>query len=154
MKIKFFAVLAMACASFMFAGCVGTVDGGNRAGWVFLPDKMEGLYERTSDQVYDASKAVLLLKGVLVAERVIHTPFTASTNAPSSTAPVAGAVIYRSLEGKVNQNSVYVKVQEVDPAKPLTQVTVQVRTKAGGTDQGLAHEIEKEIALKLAQMRQ
>lgn len=146
MKIKFFVLLAIGCASFMFAGCVSTVDGGKKAGWLFLPDKMEGLYERSTDQVYDASKAVLALRGVLVAERVIHTPAPTGTNAPTSG---VGSVVYRSLEGRVNQSDVFVKVQEIDPAKPLTQVTVQVRTKSGGTDLTLCHEIEKEIALKL-----
>jgi hypothetical protein len=40
-------------------------------------------------------------------------------------------------------------VSEVDQAKPISDVVVQVRTKAGGTDIELAHDIEKQIALAL-----
>jgi hypothetical protein len=39
------------------------------------------------------------------------------------------------------------RVQPVD-AK-VTEILVQARTKAGGTDVDLAHEMEKQVALKL-----
>ncbi len=55
-----------------------------------------------------------------------------------------------SLEGRINQRIVYVKVTEEDPNKPITDITVQVRTKLGGPDRELAHQIEKEIALELS----
>ena len=62
---------------------------------------------------------------------------------------VAENRINNSLEAKVNQNHVYVKVNEEDAAKPITGVVVQVRTKGGVTDINLAHDIEKEIALAM-----
>ncbi|GIX50518.1 MAG: hypothetical protein KatS3mg132_712 [Limisphaera sp.] len=53
----------------------------------------------------------------------------------------------RVLEGKVNQRSVWVRVEPLDPK--VTRVVVQVRTPAGGKDLDLAHELEKQIALQL-----
>jgi hypothetical protein len=57
--------------------------------------------------------------------------------------------VNNSLEGKVNQVTVWVKVDEVDPAKPLTRVQVETRNRAGVSDIELAHELEKRIALQL-----
>jgi len=50
------------------------------------------------------------------------------------------------LRGKVNQRNVWIRVAAETPQ--VTQVTVQARTGVGG-DVDLAHELEKEIALKL-----
>lgn len=55
----------------------------------------------------------------------------------------------KTVEGKVNQRTVWVRVEGVDPK--ITAVTVQARTPGGGSDIDLAHEIEKQIALKLVQ---
>jgi plastocyanin domain-containing protein len=52
-----------------------------------------------------------------------------------------------ALEGRVNQRSVWISVEQVDPKVSL--VLVQARTKGGGTDQSLCHQLDKEIALKL-----
>jgi hypothetical protein len=41
-----------------------------------------------------------------------------------------------------------VRVEAVDPK--VTSVVVQTRTKGGGSDQELTHELEKQIALKLS----
>jgi hypothetical protein len=51
------------------------------------------------------------------------------------------------LYGKVNQKNVWMRVAAVDPK--ITAVTVQSRSKMGGSDVDLAHELEKEIALQL-----
>ncbi len=53
----------------------------------------------------------------------------------------------RSLQGKVNEHKVWVRVEGID--SKITAVTVQARGKMGGSDLDLAHELEKEIALQL-----
>jgi hypothetical protein len=53
-----------------------------------------------------------------------------------------------TLEANIDTKSVWVKVESIDPN--LSQVTVQVRTRNGGTDVELARELDKEIALRLA----
>jgi hypothetical protein len=127
MKRKLFALFLVAGMAGVMTGCVETVDGRSQAGVPFVKDKVEGRYEVPVGQVFEAAKKVLAFNGTLTSENTIN----------------------HSLEAKVNQESVWVRVEEVDAAKPVTHVIVQSRTKAGGTDLDLAHEIEKQIALNL-----
>ena len=129
MKEKIF--LALIGASLVGAGCVPTVTGRTSVGVPFVKDSVEGHYERPLDQVYDAAKEVVKFNGTLVNESILHT----ETN------------MVKTVEGKVNQRSVWIRVEAMDPR--VTGVAVQTRTKGGGTDIDLAHEIEKQIALKL-----
>ncbi|MEY2429294.1 MAG: hypothetical protein QOJ40_2179 [Verrucomicrobiota bacterium] len=112
-------------------GCVDTVSGRKTAGVPWIKDKVEGHYERPLNQVYEAAKDVVKFNGTLVNESILHT----ETNE------------VKTVEGKVNQRTVWVRVEATDPK--VTEVQVQTRTKAGGPDIDLAHEIEKQIALKL-----
>jgi len=115
------------------AGCISTVDDRKTAGVPFIKDRVEGRYERSVDQVAAAAKQVVTSNGVLVNETVLYN----QTNA------------VKTIEGKVNQRTVWVRIESLDPK--VTAVTVQTRTSGGGSDIDLAHEIEKQIALKLVQ---
>jgi hypothetical protein len=129
MKEKFF--LLLVGAGFIAAGCVPTVTGRNTGGVPFIKDRVEGHYERPVDQVYDAAKEVVKFNGTLLSESILHNQ--------SNTV--------KTVEGKVNQRSVWVRVEAMDPK--VTGVVVQTRTTGGVSDIDLAHEIEKQIALKL-----
>jgi hypothetical protein len=130
MKKTIFAVLAG--AAIVATGCVHTVSGTTSFAVSYGKDSVAGRYERSLDQVYQASVAVMQTDGVLLTEFIPHD----NTNA------------VRSLEGRVNDSKVWVRVEQVDPK--ISQVDVQARTKWGRVDLDLVHEIEKEIALKLA----
>ena len=130
MKIKFFAILAG--AALVATGCVKTVNDSHTFASTWSKDSVAGRYQRTVEQVYAASVAVIQSNGVLITEYIPHD----STNAT------------RSLEGKVNQRNVWIRVEAVDPR--TTQVDVQARGSWGGSDLALVHELEKEIALQLA----
>jgi hypothetical protein len=54
----------------------------------------------------------------------------------------------RSLQGKVNEKNVWIRVELVDPK--TTEVTVQVRSKWGVSDVSLASELLTQVALQLA----
>ncbi len=97
----------------------------------FVKDKIQGRYERPVDQIFQAAKDVIKENGVLVREGVLY----------SQTNEV------KTVEGKVNQRNVWVRVEGVDPK--VSEVTVQTRTPGGGADIDLAAELEKQIALKL-----
>ena len=118
-------------ASLIGAGCVPTVTGRNTGGVPFIKDSVAGHYERPLDQVYEAAKDVVKFNGALVNESILHT----ETN------------VVKTVEGKVNQRTVWVRVEAADPK--VTGVLVQTRTSGGLSDLDLAHEIEKQIALKL-----
>lgn len=129
MRINNF-IIAILCAFVVLtAGCYKTVDGRVKAGVPFKKDRIEGRYERTVPQVFEASKIVLNRFGKIVSEDTIS----------------------KSLVGKVDTRTVWIRVTEVDPK--VSMVTVQVRTKGGDADIDLAAQIEKEIALQLVQIR-
>lgn len=127
MKTKIFGLLLMSVMVGLLSGCVETVDGRSQAGVPFIKDKVVGEYERSVPQVVQAAAAVIKRNGELTSNNTVN----------------------NSLEGKVNKVSVFVKVDELDANKPVTEVQVEARTRAGGTDLDLAHEIEKQIALEL-----
>ena len=130
MKTKIFAVFA-GIAVIVATGCVHTVSGTKSPAMSWGQDRFVNKYERSADQVYQASVSVIKNNGVLLTEYIPHD----ATNA------------VRALSGKVNQRNVWVNVEPLDPN--ITQVTVQVRSPAGFRDLNLAHELQEEIALQL-----
>ena len=114
------------------AGCVSTVNDRSTAAVPFVKDQFEGRYERSPDQVYAAAEEVLKAGGAIERESILN----------------PGANQVRTLEGKVDGRTVWVRVEPVD-AK-VTSVIVQVRTKGGGSDLQLTQELQKQIAVKLA----
>jgi hypothetical protein len=113
-------------------GCVNTVAGGKTAAVPFVKDTFSGHYERSLDQVFQAAKSVVKDMGTLVNETTQY----GQSNA------------VKTVQGKINQCNVWIRVEAVEPK--ITGVAVQTRTKGGGTDSDLTHEIEKQIAVKLA----
>ena len=130
MKKLIFTLLAT--ATLASTGCVKTVSDTRTFAATWGKDSVAGRYTRTLDQVYQASVAVIQSNGVLLNEYIPHD----STNS------------VRSLLGKVNDRKVWVRVEAVD--MKTSQVDVQARTKWGARDLDLVHQLEKEIALKLA----
>jgi hypothetical protein len=133
MNKKIFA--ALSCLSVLAVGCVGTVGGTKTAGIPLIKDKIESRYERPMDQVFQAAKEVVQFNGTLLRENIVY----GRTNSINNVAKV--------VEGKVNQRTVWVSVEQVEPR--ITAVAVQTRTPGGGSDIDLAAEIDKQIALKL-----
>ncbi|MDR3460266.1 MAG: DUF3568 family protein [Verrucomicrobiae bacterium] len=131
MKKLFFAVFAGA-ALIVATGCVSTVSDTKTLATTWSNDSVAGRYQRTVDQVYQASLTVIQQNGVLLTEYIPHD----TTNN------------VRSLMGRVNDLKVWVRVEGIDTK--TTQVDVQARTKWGATDINVVHELEKEIALQLA----
>ncbi len=131
MKTK--SILAIACLGLLALnfGCYQKVTGGYRAGVPLVKDKVEGRYERPLDEVFEAAKEVIKYNGVLVNESVLHGQTTT----------------VKTLEGRVGQRKVYIRVEQLEPN--LTAIQVQARTPAGGRDIDLAHELEKQTALRL-----
>jgi hypothetical protein len=124
-------VLGLVATVVIATGCVNTVSGRKSAAVPLIKDRVEGRYERPAGMVFEAAKEVVRYNGTIVNEVTRH-----QTNG-----------YIRALEGKVQERKVFIAVSEVDPK--VSSVVVQVRTTAGGRDLDLAHELEKQIALKL-----
>lgn len=121
----------LALAAVLAVGCVRNVSGGRTAGVPFVKDRIEGRYQRPVDVVFNAAKEVVLENGILNNESILHN----ETNQ------------VKTLVGKVNQRSVFIRVEPIEPK--VTAVVVQTRIPGGGADVDLAHQLEKQIALKL-----
>lgn len=130
MKKIIFALLAT--ATILSTGCVKTVSDTHTFAASWGKDSVAGRYQRSCDTVYAAAAAVIRDNGVMLQEYIPHD----STNS------------VRSILGKVNDRKVWVRVEAVDMR--TSQVDVQARTKWGTRDLDLVHQLEKEIALKLA----
>lgn len=116
---------ALALSVFV-SGCITSVDGRQHMGVPFVKDKIEGRYERSPMEIWQAAKDVLSFNGRLYSEDVMRS----------------------TLEASINERTVWVKVEPAD--QHSTRVVVQARTKSGGSDIELASEIEKQIALRIA----
>lgn len=107
-------------------GCQNTPDGRKRAGVPFMKDTIESRYQRQVGPIFTAARQVLELNGTLTGENTITS----------------------TLEAKVDNRTVVVKVDEVEPG--VSRVLVEARRRGGAADIDMAAEIDKQIALKLA----
>ena len=119
----------------LVAGCVSTVNDRSTAAVPFVKDQFENRYERPVDQVYAAALDVIKRNGAVSRESIIN----------------PGPTQLKTIEAKVNGRSVWVRVEAVDTK--ITSVTVQVRTKAGGSDLQLTQDLLNQIGITLATMR-
>lgn len=130
MKITLFALAA--AAAVITAGCVSTVSDTHAFATTWSQDSVTGRYNRTVDQVYQAALYVVGQNGVVLTEYIPH---DATNNV-------------RSVQGRVNDKKVWLRVSDVDSR--TSQIDVEARSSWGVSDIDLAHELEKEVALKLA----
>jgi hypothetical protein len=119
-------LIAGIIAAGVLSGCYSSPDGRKRAGVPFVKDQFEGRYQRPVATIYAASRQVLELNGTVTGENRIN----------------------NSLEAKVDNRTVIIRVDEAEPG--VSRLVVAARKKSGAPDLDLASEIEKQIALKLA----
>jgi hypothetical protein len=119
-------IVTISVLSFLLTGCFTGVDGRKEPGIPLIKDRIVRVYERPVLQVWAAAKDVLNTTGTIVSEDVMQS----------------------TVSAHVDAKTVRVKTEELD--KKTTRVTVQCRTKSGGTDLDLAGEIDKQIAIRLA----
>jgi hypothetical protein len=125
MKMKLLACLMTTVVAFLGSGCYSTVEGKKKAGVAMSTDHVEGRYERKPAEVFSAAKYVLGYMGTLTSENTI----------------------VNTLQARVDNNTVYVKVDEVEPG--ISRVMVQARKSSMAGNIALASEVDKQIALQL-----
>jgi len=125
MKTNLSALIASVCLIALTVGCYNSVDGRTRTGKPFVKDRIESRYERPLDQIFEAAREVLAFNGTLTGENRIA----------------------NSLEARIDNNTVWVKLDDVEPN--ICRVMVQARKSGGGGNVALASEIDKQIALQL-----
>lgn len=126
---KLLVVSLMAVVTGLSSGCYSTETGRTKFGMPFAKDSIVSRYSRPVSVVFAAAKEVLAFNGTLTSENLIDNTVTA----------------------KADSKTIYVKVTEVEAG--VAQIATQVRGSAGGPDVDLASEIDKQIAIKLAQTK-
>lgn len=126
---KLLVVSLMAVVVGLSSGCYSTETGRTKFGMPFAKDSIVSRYSRPVSVVFAAAKEVLAFNGTLTSENLIDNTVTA----------------------KADSKTIYVKVTEVEAG--VAQIATQVRGSAGGPDVDLASEIDKQIAIKLAQTK-
>lgn len=122
---KLFPFAAIGLAALVSSGCYSTQEGRKKVGVPFSKDTIESRYERPASQLFAAAKETLGFNGTLTGENTIA----------------------MTLEAKVDERIVWVKVDEIEPA--ISRIQVQARKKGGRGDVDLASELDKQIALRL-----
>src|SRR5437763_13236660 len=100
-------LLAGIITAAIFTGCYSTPEGKMRAGVPFVKDNFEGRYQRPVATIFAAARQVLELNGTVTGENRIS----------------------NTLEAKVDNRTVIVKVDEVEPG--VSRVVVAARKKGG-----------------------
>jgi hypothetical protein len=120
---------ALSASALFVGGCVHTDTGDSSFAWPFTADDtITARYERTAQQVTEATRYVLGHDGKLLVDNVVDNSFKA----------------------KINERTVYVKVSKVD--EKVTQVQIQARVSGKG-DLHLDADLDKQIALQLTVTR-
>lgn len=112
-------------------GCVGKVTETKPGTKPAYQDRVENRYQKSVDQVFEATKQAVTSFGNVTAAASVLT----STNQ------------VRTVEGLINGRSIYVRIEEV--GAKTTSAVVQVRTKTGGTDLHLAADVVRQIGVYL-----
>jgi len=107
------------------SGCYKTQEGRRRAGLPGVKDTIEGRYERPVEQVYESARATLAFNGKITQQNDSA----------------------RVLEAQVNNRTVWIRVDEVEPR--VSRIFVQARRSGARGDINLAAELDKQIALRL-----
>jgi hypothetical protein len=123
LNVRAFFLLVVGLAG--WTGCISTLDGRSRAG-LPVKDKIVARYERPPMEIWAAAKDVLAYNGTLYSEDTMKS----------------------TLEASVNTRTIWIRVIPLNTR--VSEVTIQTRTKAGGSDIELAGEIDKQIAIRLA----
>jgi hypothetical protein len=101
-----------------------------------IKDTIESRYEKPAEPVFQAARQVIADNGMLINEGTLY----GQTNALGN--------MVRTIKGKVNERTVYIRVEALDPK--ITGTAVQTRTSSGVSDIDLAAQIDKQIYIKLA----
>jgi hypothetical protein len=116
---KFAGIALAALALATTTGCYRTQEGRVGAGVPFAKDTIESRYERPASQLFEAAKATLAYNGT----------------------PTSEDVVRKTLAAKVNNRSVFIKVEELEPN--ISRIFVQARKSGGRGDIILASELDK-----------
>jgi hypothetical protein len=124
--------IILAGAALCLAGCVNTVTQDNPGKPPAYRDRIEAQYKQPAQKVFEAAKRA----------------FTSFGNITRESASVSSAAQLCYIEGAINQDRVYIRIEGISPSS--TKMIVQVRAPMGGTNLQMANEIQRQTEVELA----
>ena len=123
--------IILAVVALCVAGCVSTVTEDNPGKAPAYRDRIEAQYKQPAEKVFEAAKRA----------------FNSFGNITRESSSVSSATQLCYIEGTINQNRVYIRVEGTAPA--VTKMTIQVRASVGGTNLQLANELHRQTEIEL-----
>jgi len=124
--------IILAGVALCLAGCVSTVTQDNPGKAPAYRDRIETQYQQPAQKVFDAAKRAFNSYGNILRE----------------SSSVSSALQLCFIEGTINQNKVYIRIEATSPS--ATKMIVQIRAPMGGTNLQMANELIKQTDVELA----
>lgn len=124
--------IILAAMAFCLAGCVSKVTQDNPGKTSAYRDRIEAKFQQPAQTVFDAAKRA----------------FNSYGNITRESASVSSAAQLCYIEGTLNQDRVYIRIEGVAPSG--SKMIVQIRAPLGGTNLQMANELVKRTEFELS----
>jgi len=124
--------IILAGLALCLAGCVSTVTQDNPSKPPAYRDRIEAQFQQPAQKLFDAAKRAFNSYGNILRE----------------SSSVSSALQLCFIEGTINQDKVYIRIEGTSPT--TTKMIVQVRAPMGGTNLQMANELIKQTEVELA----
>jgi len=128
-------ILVLVAVTLGLAGCVGKVTRDNPSKPPAYRDRIETQYQQPAEKVFEAVKRAFNSFGNITRE--------------SSSVSSAAQLCY--VEGTINENRVYIRIEGVSPKS--TKMIIQVRAPMGGTNLQMANELHRQTEIELSRRK-
>ncbi|HEX5220889.1 MAG TPA: hypothetical protein VFZ59_15070 [Verrucomicrobiae bacterium] len=123
-------IIVLAAVALSVAGCVSKVTQDNPGRAPAYRDRIEAQYKQPAEKVFEAAKRA----------------FNSFGNITRESSPASGAAQLWFIEGLINGNRVYLRIEGT--AATSTRMTVQVRAPGGGTNLVIANELHRQTEIE------
>jgi hypothetical protein len=123
--------IILAVVALSVAGCVSKVTQENPGRPPAYRDRVEAQFKQPAEKVFEAAKRA----------------FNSFGNITRESAPASGAAPLWFIEGLINENRVYIRIEGTSPT--ATKMTTQIRATMGGTNLQMANEVHRQTEIEL-----
>lgn len=124
--------IVLAAMALCLTGCVSKVTQDNPGKTSAYRDRIEAKFQQPAQKVFEAAKRA----------------FNSYGNITRESASVSSAAQLCYIEGTLNQDRVYIRIEGVSPSG--TKMIVQIRAPLGGTNLQMANELVKRTEFELS----
>lgn len=123
--------IVLAAVTLGVTGCVSKVTQDNPGRAPAYRDRIEAQYKQPAEKVFEAAKRA----------------FNSFGNITRESSSVSSAAQLCFIEGSINDNRVYIRIEGTSPT--ATKMIIQVRSSTGGTNLQMANELHRQTEIEL-----